>query len=168
MNWVIIILLLLSVVGSMMWMMPSPKQKVQALLRQQAMRTGIQVQMVRLLFPREIGESIPDERDCIAYRLPRTNAMRKDKKTTIPWQIFKLESHATTGLPDGWCWSKGEYQLSEEQLQQVGEIIAMLPADGYSLESTPIAVSLFWYENGTEESVEKIHQILQLMLEKNI
>ncbi len=168
MNWVIIILLLLSIVGSMMWMMPSPKQKVQVLLRQHAMRQGIQVQMSRLLFPRATGEAIPDERDCIAYRLPRTNAIRRDKQTTIPWHIFKLDSVATNGLPEEWCWSKGEDQLEQDQLTELAELIANLPKDAYSLESTPIAVSVYWYENGDQDSVDNIKQLLQKMLDINI
>ncbi len=168
MNWVIIILLLLSIVGSMMWMMPSPKQKVQALLRQHAMRQGIQAQISRLLFPRAIGEAIADERDCIAYRLPRTNEIRREQKKTIPWQVFKLDSHAINGLPEGWCWSKGEGQLVTEQLQLLAEILSLLPDDSYSLESTPVAVSVYWYENGETQSVELIKQLLQRMLDSNI
>ncbi|MEH6811848.1 MAG: hypothetical protein V7677_04875 [Motiliproteus sp.] len=167
MNWVIIILLLMSIVGSMLWMMPSPKQKVQALLRQHAMRQGIQVQISRLLFPRAIGEAIPDERDCVAYRLSRTNALRRENKKTIPWQIFKLNSHATNGLPDGWCWSKGEDQLEAEQLRQMQEIIGLLPKDAYSLESTPVSVSVYWYEKGDTDSVEQIKRLLQRMLDTN-
>ncbi len=168
MNWVIIVLLLLSIVGSMMWMMPSPRQRVQALLRQKAMRQGIQVQMARVLFPREIGEAVPDEQTCIAYRLPRTLADRREKTATIPWHIFRLNSHATEGLPEGWCWSKGEGYLEERTLQQIAEVIESMPDDCYSIESTPVAVSMYWYEKGTPETVEDIYKVLRGMIESNL
>ncbi len=168
MNWVIIVLLLLSIVGSMLWMMPSPKQRKQAQLRQQAMRTGFQVQMTRMLFPRAIGESVPDEQSCIAYRLPRHAGERKNRQATIPWHVFRLDSHATTGLPEGWCWSKGEGYLQPPQLATLGEIIAELPGDAFSLESTPVAVSVYWWEEGTSDTVDNLHRLLQRLIDEHI
>ncbi|OMH38729.1 hypothetical protein [Motiliproteus sp. MSK22-1] len=168
MNWVIIVLLLLSIVGSMLWMMPSPKQRVQAMLRQKAVRLGLQVQITRLLFPRALGESLPEERTCTAYRLPRTPAKTRGKKNTIPWHIFKLESHASVGLPSGWSWSKGEGHLNASQLEIIEKIIAELPDDGFSLESTPLAASIYWRENGTPETVDHIYQLLNRMIDENI
>ena len=168
MNWVIIVLLLLSIVGSMLWMMPSPKQRVQALLRQKAVRLGLQVQITRLMFPRVKGEAEAEEYTCVAYRLPRTNALKRGRSATIPWHIFKLDSHAVDGLPDGWCWSKGEGYLNESQLLSIAEVVAKLPEDGFSVESTPIAVSVYWRENGKPETVELIHQLLTRMLDENV
>ena len=168
MNWVIIVLLLLSIVGSMLWMMPSPRQLAQAILRQKAVRLGLQVQMTRLLFPRAIGEATPDEQTCIAYRLPRTRELKKGRKDTVPWHIFKLKSHATSGLPEGWCWSKVEGYLDEAQLAVVADIVRQLPEDSFSLESTPVSASIYWWEKGTPESVELIHRLLTRMIEENI
>ncbi|MEH6471832.1 MAG: hypothetical protein V7752_11325 [Halopseudomonas sp.] len=163
MNWVIIVLILLAIIGSMMWMMPSPRQRVQALLRQRAMRLGFQVQIVRILLPRALGEAMADERDCVAYRLPRTQ--KRSGSKPVPWQIFQLTSHANVGLPEGWSWSKGEDQLEQSTLGLIAELIQSLPEDVYGIESTPVSVSVYWEERGTPETVELIQQQLNRLLE---
>ncbi len=172
MNWVVIALILLAIVGSMMWMMPSPRQRVQALLRQKAMRLGFQVQIARILLPRALGEAVADERDCVAYRIPRLSAAsaqsRNPSKQSIPWQIFQLQSYATDGLPAGWSWSKGEGQLQNDALQLITELIAALPEDVYGLESTPVSVSVYWEERGTPETVEQIQQLLNRLVEAGV
>lgn len=174
MNWVVIALILLAIVGSMMWMMPSPRQRVQALLRQKAMRSGFQVQIARILLPRALGEAVADERDCVAYRLPRLSAGKDDRASRnvaaalIPWQIFQLQTHATDGLPAGWSWSKGEAQLNAEALTLIAELVEALPDDVYGLESTPVSVSVYWEERGTPETVELIQQLLNRLIDAGV
>lgn len=166
MNWAIIALAILAIIGSMMWMMPSPRQRAQAIFRQQAMRAGLQVQMTKLLFPRAIGEHAPEEFHCIAYRQGRNG--HKIDKHYRPWHIFRLNAHANRGLPDGWCWGKGEDQLPEVQLARINTLVEAMPADVYSIESTPVAVSVYWNENGTPETVELIVRELKALAEERI
>ncbi|WP_207063141.1 hypothetical protein [Motiliproteus sp. SC1-56] len=168
MNWVFIVLILLAIVGSMMWMMPSPRQRAQALLRQKAMRLGIQVQISRLLFPRALGEAVADERDCTAYRLARTQDRRRGRQAPVPWQIFKVRSHANTGLPEGWSWGRGEGQLTSEQLALIAGLIEILPADVYALESTPVSAGVYWNEHGDLDTVDLVFENLEKMLEANL
>jgi hypothetical protein len=164
MNWIIITLVVLALIGSVTWVMPTPRQRLQAELRKQAMQRGLQVQLTRLLFPRGIGESTPEERPCIAYRLARTPEYRNGKTPTRPWHIFKIHSHATRGLPDGWCWSKGEDELDEQQLALITDLIRFLPGDTFSIESTPIAASIYWAESGDSSSVQLIQEQLKRVL----
>lgn len=149
-----------------MWMMPSPRQRVQALLRQCAMRSGFQVQIARILLPRALGEAIADERDCVAYRLPRRGD--KARRALVPWQIFKVSSHANVGLAEGWSWSKGEGRLEPAALALIEALIEILPEGVYGLESTPISVSVFWDERGTPETVALIQQLLNRLLEAGV
>lgn len=149
-----------------MWMMPSPRQRVQALLRQRAMRSGFQVQILRILLPRALGEAIADERDCVAYRLPRRAGQQR--RNQVPWQIFKLPSHANVGLPQGWSWGRGEGQLEPAALALIETLLESLPEDVYGLESTPISVSVFWEERGTPETVESIRQLLNRLLDAGV
>lgn len=159
MNWVIITIVCLSMLGSLLWLMPSPRQRAQAILRQHAMRSGLQVQMTKLLFPRAIGEHAGDERQCIAYRLGRTKT--PISKTFCSWQVFRLVSHATTGLPEGWCWGRGEGALSDAQCALITEVLASLPADVYAVESTPVAVSVYWEERGSQQTVDQLLEALR-------
>lgn len=166
MNWMLIVLVLLAIVGSMMWMMPSPRQRVQALLRQQAMRQGFQVQIARILFPRALGEMVADQRDCVAYRLPRLG--EQVVKPSEPWQIFKVSSHANSGLPDNWSWKQGEGRLAEPALELINQLIEQLPTDVYGIESTPISVSLYWQERGTPETVTELKSQLQQLIDAGV
>ncbi len=166
MNWLVIVLIVMAMVGSIMWVMPTPRQRAQALLRQCAMRAGLQVQLVRMSLPRALGEAEPDERNCVAYRLLRRR--KGPRAELVTWQIFKLQSHANVGLPEGWSWSKGEGLLAAPALALIAELIQVLPKDVYGLESTPINVSVYWEEHGTPETVESIQQLLNRLLEAGV
>ncbi len=171
MNWIIIVLILLSIIGSMLWVMPSPRQRVQALLRQQAMRLGVKVKICRVVLPRALGETLVDERDCVAYRMPRIERYRKPRHTAAEpttWQIFKVRSHANAGLPQDWSWSQGEGRLEPATLALMAELIEALPADIYGLESTPVGVAVYWEERGTPETVASIQQQLHRLLEARL
>jgi len=154
---------MLAIVGSMMWMMPSPRQRVQAILRQHAMRSGLQVQISNLLFPRAIGEHVADERHCTAYRLGRTKSC--SASGYIPWHVFRLQAHANTGLPAGWCWGKGEGDFDADKLGLIAQMINAMPADVYSIESTPVAVSVYWNENGKQETVDQMKIEMQRLID---
>ena len=169
MNWVVIVLIILAIIGSMMWMMPSPRQQMQAILRQHAMRQGFQVQITRLLLPRALGEAFGEERNAVAYRLPRLSGKRDKRdggKEPTPWQIFKLESHANDDLPSGWSWAKGEGLLPAQTLSLINALVEQLPEWVYGIESTPVSVSVYWEENGNQETVDLIKQQLQQLLDK--
>ena len=169
MNWLIIVLILLAIVGSMMWMMPSPRQRAQAILRQHAMRQGLQVQISRVLFPRALGEAQAEERDCVAYRLGRVGRDAKvDPLHFEPWQIFKIATHATENLPEGWSWGKGEGRLSETSCRLIDSLIQALPDDVYGVESTPVNVSVLWRENGSQATVDEIQTQLQRLITEKV
>ena len=153
MKWTIIILIMLSLIGSMMWMMPSQRQKYQAKLRMRAKTMGYQVQLARITGPRAEGEVEPDTVTVPAYRLMRTNMDRKESEALKAWQVFRVRSIASDGLPDGWSWSYGEGELSDSQLALLAEILPSMPADVVALESSPVQVSVYWQE-GEEEDLE--------------
>ncbi len=162
MGWIIIGLVLVSLVGSMMWMMPSPRQRVQAIFRREAMQKGMQVQINRLEFPRAIGEAEPETQSCVTYSLSRTgNSARPAAVKVTPWRIFKVNGHANRGLPKGWCWARGEDSMGDPALEKLANIIQDLPADVYMLESTPLAVSLCWWEQGREDAVDNVKHVLE-------
>lgn len=165
MNWVIIIVLLVSILGSMLWMMPSPMQRHQAKMRQLAMKAGLNIQMVKLKCPRAIGEAEAQELDCMAYRLSRAGGDKLAMKIS-PWQVFRLHGHADRDLPEGWCWGKGEKLLNEQQLGILKEMISTLPKDVLAIESTPLAASVYWYEREVESSVETIKEELSKLVEQ--
>ena len=56
---IIVILVCLSLVGSVAWVMPTPVQRAQAKIRQLAMAKGLQIKVGKLQGPREQGEIAP-------------------------------------------------------------------------------------------------------------
>lgn len=163
MKWMIIVLIMMSLIGSMMWVMPTPRQKYQAKLRLKAKTKGFIVQLERITAPRAKGEMDPQERDMTAYRV-----LRHDKDETLtPWKIFKVESIADTGLPPGWSWAEGERTLSAEQLERVAALIADLPEGVFSIQSSPVHFSVYWDEEGGEEVMDAMYErVMQVVGEK--
>lgn len=168
MKWAIIILIMLSLVGSMMWVRPTPRQRFQAELRSKAKPLGFLVQMVRLTAPRAQGEMEAEQYSVMAYRLQRTHADKKAAGQLEPWHAFHVSSIADTGLPAGWSWGFGENVLSESALALLAEIIAALPVGVSSIESTPIQVTAHWNEEGTVEDLELIKGQLQRILDAKV
>lgn len=161
MKWMIIILIMMSLIGSMMWVMPTPRQKYQAALRMKAKTQGFLVQLEKVTGPRAKGEMEPVSKDMTAYRILREGLSRDEKNSFKTWQVFRIESIADIGLPAGWSWLDGERTLSDAQLEQLCEIIAKLPAGVFSLESTPIHVGVYWDEEGGEEVLDDLKGLLQ-------
>ena len=165
MKWAIIILIMMSLLGSMMWVMPSPRQRFLATLRQQASRLGFHVQIVRLTPPRAEGQVEPETLTATAYRLPRFNLEKSEREGFTEWQVYRLNSIANEGLPGGWSWGAGERKLSAEQLAVLAALIEKLPEGVSAIESTPVHFTLFWDEKGDEGSLEQLHNLMQPVIE---
>ncbi|WP_290703406.1 hypothetical protein [Amphritea sp.] len=166
MEWAIIVLIMMSLLGSMMWVMPSPRQRFLAKLRLEASRQGFHVQIVRVTPPRAAGQVAPEVLSATAYRLPRFNLQKSEREGFIEWQVFRQTAIADTGLPEGWCWGIGERCLSEAQLESINELIKKLPDGVSSIESTPVHLSLYWDERGDENSLEMLQQLMQPFMEQ--
>lgn len=163
MKWTIIVLIMMSLVGSMMWMMPSPRQKMQAKLRLRARNLGLQVQLVRLTAPRAEGEMEGETTTVPAYRMMRTNIDRKQADMHVGWQIHRVRAVACDGLPEGWSWAWGEGDLNDQQLSVIAEAIECLPEDVIALESSPVQLSAFWQEDSGEQNLDGIKSVLETL-----
>lgn len=164
-TWGIIVLIMLSLLGSMMWAMPSPREKAQAALRSKARTLGLQVQLVRLAAPRATGEADADEYDRAAYRKLRSGLSAAQRDRLIPWQVFQIRSLACDGLPEGWSWKQGEGTLAQAQLNVLADVLRALPQDVLALESTPLYVTAYWSERGGIDELDKIQLMLQRVID---
>jgi hypothetical protein len=164
----IIVVVVMSLLGSFMWMMPTPREKFQAKLRLKAKKDGFMVQLVRLTAPRAEGEMDGKIRNTPAYRLPRSNLDKREVNRMAPWQIFRVAAIANEGLPEGWCWKLGERALSDSQLSVLNEVIALLPSDVVAVESTPVNVTAFWNEKTGEEQLDTLKLALGKLIEGKV
>lgn len=167
MKWLIIVFIIMSLIGSVMWVMPTPRQKFQAQLRLKARALGFQVQLVQLHLPRQRGEVEPETPTLPAYRLMRQNLSRQERDALTPWRVCRVDNIANTGLPEGWSWSEGEGALGGEALKRVRDAIATLPEDVLAIESTPLQLSVFWNE-GDEAGLTVIKDALMPLLEAKV
>ncbi|MCJ8297978.1 MAG: hypothetical protein MJK13_03445 [Pseudomonadales bacterium] len=167
MNFLIIGFVVLSLIGSVMWVMPTKRDKFLASLRMDAKRLGFQVQLVRLVYPREKGLVEPRTLSTVVYRLLRGKIDQQHHHNWNSWRIAKCETNACEGLLPGWGWAIGERTMNEQQLTIVNEIIAAIPEGVQALESTPIHVSAFWNER-QEKDMLLIEQQLKTMIQQKI
>lgn len=167
MKWLIISVVMMSLIGSVMWVMPTPRQRFQAQLRLRARQLGFQVQLVKLELPRATGEMEGESISVPVYRLPRHNLSREQKERWVPWTICRVSTLATAGLPEGWSWIRGEGRLSPAALESIAKAISELPDDVVAMESTPIHLSVFWNE-GEGQALEQIKRASEPLLEARV
>lgn len=168
MEWVISIVVMLSLIGSIMWIRPSPRERMLSRIRLHARQLGFTVQIANLETTRGKGEMEPEKIRVPAYRMLRNDLSRDEKENWQSWQIFRTENVANQGLPEGWSWKRGEYELSDDTCQQITQLIQRLPSEVIALESSPIHFSVYWREVGGIEQLDAIHQALQPALEAKI
>jgi hypothetical protein len=168
MQWAIIGLIMLSLIGSMMWVMPTPRQRFQAKLRLDARKHGFQVSLGHLALPRAQGETEAQELKSPVYRLPRTNLARNERDGFIGWSVARISAIANEGLPEGWSWVRGERTLTAVRLQQLSEWLEALPREVEAIESDQIHLALYWREperqGALDELAERAKHALELKL----
>lgn len=168
MKWFIIALVTASLVGSVMWVMPSPRQRHQAELRLRARKLGFQVQLVRITLPRAFGEVEGEERTLPVYRLPRTNLERHERDNWPSWEVLRVDTLHGDGLIEHWSWSKKAENLPPAALDQINGVLAELPDDVLGMESTPLSLGLYWEEQGDTDRLEQLHALVQPLLQQKI
>lgn len=168
MEWVISIVVMLSIIGSIMWIRPSPRERMISTIRLHARKLGFIVQLAHLETTRGKGQMEPEKIRVPAYRVLRSDLTRDEKDHWISWQIFRMENVANEGLPLGWSWKKGEYALSAEACEVICELIEKLPKDVKALESSPIHFTVYWRESGGVEQLDAIYEAIQPILSAKI
>lgn len=168
MEWVISIVVMLSLLGSIMWLRPSPRERMVSIVRLHARQLGFSVQIAHLETPRAKGEMEPEKIRVPAYRMLRSDLSSDQRDQWASWQIFRTENVANQGLPAGWSWKRGEYQLSSAACEQIAALIQTLPPEVIALESSPVHFSVYWRESGGPEQLDRIHAALQPILKARI
>ncbi|WP_409526247.1 hypothetical protein [Nitrincola sp. MINF-07-Sa-05] len=168
MQWVIITLVMLSLLGSLMWIKPTPRQKMQAAMRLHAKQLGFLVQIARIETTRAKGEMEAEKISVPAYRILRTDLPPDLRDVWASWQIFRVENVADAGLPAGWSWKKGEGTLSLPALTLIRELIEQVPADVIALESSPVHFTVYWRERGDLATLDRLRALIQPILDARI
>ncbi len=167
-KWLIVALVVLSLAGSISWVLPTPVQRAQAKIRKLAMQQGVQVRIGKIQGPREQGEIAPESQLATSYNVPRPSAASKQLSKYHHWEIFRARGLNTKGLPVGWCWNRGEGALSAQQTQALGLLIERLPTDVYALGASPVNVAAYWHENATPAELDELVGVLKDLIDQSL
>ena len=115
MAYVIIVIILLIIIGPILAVLPSKRQKDQMQKRQTAMKAGISVNLTRIDDPdpdpekylSNTGKPLERVMALIAYRLPRLRPGQR-RQVAYDWALERKLNQAVgshnADLPSGWCW----------------------------------------------------------------
>lgn len=156
MGWVIGILVALMMIGSILWVRPSPGDRRRMELRQKAMQLGLQVRIERLEVP---GEERP--RQLAAYTLRRSLQQREQfDPGKDHWTLLRKQTAFLDELAGEWSWL-----VRPKPLPQVPEVfLSQLPESVQAIGSTRDGWTIYWDEMGDAEMLEKMTAALKAAL----
>lgn len=153
MTTIIIICALILIVGSSLWILPSPRQRAQMKLRREAMMKGLLVKLVKINDLEYPGEQV----SCIAYRLPRQTKPVEKKHT---WMLHRHTGDNSELRIPGWIYDRhgGLYRFESTDL--ISKLLAQLPDDVIAVEAGLGTTSIYWHERGDSEDLATIMRVL--------
>lgn len=156
MTIIIVVFITLSLLGSVMWIMPSKRDKDKMSLRMAARKYQLTVQLMQVNIPDKWDKTTTSIASC-AYRLNRIKELKTLKGTIrmLPNEVWKHES-----VCDGW-WSNVEMPLSDEAIAH----LKMIGGSVDCIEISSNAVTCFWREQGDESSVKALSELLNELKE---
>jgi hypothetical protein len=151
MGWLVAIVVILMIVGSILWLKPSPAQQRQARLRLLARQLGIDVRLCSLPQCRRarVREERPEQG--VVYRLPIFDPAAAD----VPHYLLCRDNAQAP-------WSAEIDAALAPPLQAlVDRVCAGLPADAVALELGPAGPAVYWRERGDEDVLRRVYKSLE-------
>ena len=157
MTIVIIVLAVILVLGSALWVLPSPREKSQMAMRREAMLKGLQVKLTKVKDLEYPGEEL----HCIAYRLARK---REQGLKAQAWMVYRDKEGGEKGHEEfripGWNYDLSEGKHRFKNVSEISALLTALPVDVIAVQSTGAALSVYWNERGELEDVTTILDVL--------
>lgn len=152
--WVIIIFVILMVVGSVVWVRPSPRDQRLAEWRRNAIVSGLKVRLEGVAAePKDSG--IREDIEGVSYILYNVQPNKSDKKQ---WMVVNTDGWLKDELPEGWSWHK------EESLNISGalsDLIKNAPLPILAIERTPYLSRVVWKESAASFDPETLKKYLE-------
>ncbi|WP_043316501.1 hypothetical protein [Microbulbifer sp. HZ11] len=150
-SWVPIVVIIFAVVlviGPVMWLKPSSRDRKLAELRHKAASAGLKVQMQTL--PAAIGEGT-----AATYFSQWRNPRRLNTGWVLEMQRMSHEMH----FEGTWDWRKGR-AAPEAAQPPLRELISMLPSDVTAIFANDSGLGVQWRERTGDVGFAKIQQAL--------
>ena len=158
----------LLVVGSMAWVLPSPRERAQMKLRQRAMALGIEVRLSKIDDPLLLGEIYR----CCAYRRNRPKKAPQAVSGLFYRASSKSADNSANGpetqaadvlAPSGWRVKGSRLAARDPKFSAVFAILNRLPDNCRIVEINPLMAAIYWQEQGSEQDVETIRSVLEAL-----
>ncbi|WLD59596.1 hypothetical protein NFC81_07385 [Salinispirillum sp. LH 10-3-1] len=151
-----IALVVLSLTGSLLWVMPSKAEKRLAEIRAYAVTLGLRVTSITA--PDLSLEGRIDKKNKIytAYKLgaPRI-------KGAPEYILLRTTGESGYGLVDCWRWEKPEYRLTGKQLERLNTALDQMPPWTDLLAILPDGVAIGFDERGGPAQVVEVKTLLE-------
>lgn len=154
MTALIVVFIVLSLMGSALWIKPSKRDREKMTLRMLARKHSILVQLTSVDLPDKWDKMTTKVSVC-AYRKYR----QKPLKDFDPVKLYTYEVWKHLALCDGWFASR-DVELQPRTLALLEKHREVFTA----IEVAPEGVSLFWKERGDEQTVSEANQIIEDLL----
>ncbi|PXF30838.1 hypothetical protein WH50_13280 [Pokkaliibacter plantistimulans] len=143
---IVIFVVVMLLVGSVFWIMPSGRQRQQMRIRERALAAGVRAKMYPLELPRAPGELPQPKRLILMY-----SVAREQKSAQPEWQLHRAAGLDPFDLAPGWVWKKPPSQDAVLDLHSIANIVNVLPKSVDAVISTPLECVLCWNEKNEQE-----------------
>lgn len=155
MGAVIAIVVALALLGSVLWLKPSPAQRRQAELRELARQLGVDVRLASLPQTRRAMVRKQAADSGVVYRL-----LRFDIKVPLPRDYVLVRENV--GAP----WEPRTDDVLPATVQQAIEaVLSGLPRDCVAVELTPHGPGIYWRERGDAQTVRDLASSLERLMQ---
>jgi hypothetical protein len=171
MAYVIIIVVLLVIIGPILALLPSKRQKQQIQMRKAAMNAGISVALTRIDDPdpdpeaylSNTGKPLERVMAVVAYRCFRPRPDQWRQRPEIAWALDRTRGACVEGLAPGWQWH--DTRISDLPPILSGYLVDALdslPDDVVRVEEQKFIISVYWRERADPQGLAKLIDFLRV------
>ncbi len=149
MGFAIAILLTLAMVGSVLWVMPSPREKALTKMRQDAMKAGLKVRLLDERMRNKLFPWINDVRGYVLYEKPFCLSSGAEQKSALVWRLHDLDKVHELDL-----------NQDAKAFVEKNKLIQRLPESAEALAAYGGGLAVLWRENREDGAIEKIVEVI--------
>lgn len=154
------------VVGPIMWVLPSKRDKRIAKLRNHAAQEGVRVRIVARSSLPGIVEAKESSANLVRYSInwdsgdDDSGILPSSEIENLPWRIQVGRIDHETHFSGMWDWGK-DLVADQKWHGPLRETLNELPNDALAIENTPYDLAIFWQEKGSNAEVDCVVAILK-------
>lgn len=145
----IAVLLTLAMLGSVLWVMPSPREKMQTVMRGLALQNGVKVRLLDESTARSMFPWIENHRGYVVYDLPLPAGKKWSLAKPVVQPVDEEKLHELDRISSG------------RQALSALNVFEDLPENSEAVILYAGGLSVVWREQGGEESAQQLIDVLR-------